>query len=144
MNEGCTYKDQQYSEGSEVCQEGVVKKCRGGIWESTSRNCESSSIASWIRDLPIQSGDVSGGAIKAGAEDPSVSCRELTRYAIARTIVRKGNAIEFIGGLTPGAACTETRTNSIWVPIDDILEATEMRCTSGGSYVKIRFCAIGM
>jgi hypothetical protein len=39
MGQSCYYDGKQFSDGSEVCQSGVVKKCIDGTWADTAYDC---------------------------------------------------------------------------------------------------------
>lgn len=48
----CFYDGAEYSEGSEVCQEGRLMVCRFGAWEDTKRDCSlNSPVEIPYRDL---------------------------------------------------------------------------------------------
>jgi hypothetical protein len=36
---GCIYAGKTYSDGSECCQSGLIKRCNDGSWVSTGTKC---------------------------------------------------------------------------------------------------------
>jgi hypothetical protein len=138
----CSYRGLEYSEGAEVCQDGVVKICRGTRWEATSRDCSESNarLKAALDALPV---DTAVPPSSAEAPLGGVLDVERTLYALSHTIVRRYNSIEFMGSDFRPDVCDERNLRVKSISENALIELGEPElCAFGGNQVcVVRFWA---
>lgn len=126
------YKGQEYSEGSELCQEGVLKVCENGAWRTIGR-CPPFIDLSKIRLL--RNGEdpfaESAGTEIAGHDAPSLS-RVLTTRTIWAAFWGMTQTTDYLFCTAAPSlqwACTGERWQIYQIPILAVIEiAQDVQC----------------
>jgi len=141
----CKYADKEYSEGSEICQEGQVKKCVAGEWRDTDRDCRSSKdksrpsqsdVATVIASLPHGEGDPPTGQVDPSSNHPPDSPRTVIRFIDERTLRQFPGHVYFRAARTRGNVCIgQLDPGDYTIGREDIeyLENPGRRCSSNPS-----------
>jgi len=125
----CVYKGEEYSDGSEICQAGTVKRCVGDKWVDIGRDCEES-----IHNIgKIPAAEMTAEELSKYVHyESGKPGTPLTMYYEQWSLQRSGNDYIFNGGPTPGHVCTPRITDHYRVPIDNVIGITrpDRQCQS--------------
>ena len=131
----CTFGGQEYSEGSELCQEGRIKKCVKGEWRDTSRDCGGSAqnrdqiealLARYQRH-----GEEPPQLPPASDSDPQAEVRLVTRFIDESTLRTFSDRVNFRAARTRGNACIgqlDPGDYTVGLPDIEYFEEPPRRC----------------
>lgn len=139
----CMYESKDYSDGSEICQAGTVKRCIDGDWVDIGRECNGSETRDKMFDGIREINDDEMGDFSEYEEDTDdTNANELIRYAEFWSIRKAPPFLYFKGAKTIGYVCSGLWSN-YKVPLMNVVEIGEKQWCDPGSkihwYRKITF-----
>jgi hypothetical protein len=133
---GCYWQGQLYSNGSEVCQAGVLKECVDGEWRTrgicaTSDQGSTGDVSKLLEDIPPASEREAAeyaAAIRERQQPEAIRPLDITMYAEWWSIRRDNQWLYFRGGPTPGHVCSGDLQSYQWHLENVIRMGPQQRC----------------